>query len=151
MYAAQRDLVRHKVRISGLSEAIKANLVIGTVDSYQGKENPIIILSLVRNNADGRVETGRATIREGFMIRPNRVNVAVSRAMDRLVLVGARNRWPAGGPMNRVAVAFSSELAAGHAALVDATELRDNIEAGARAAKESKRPNFRRGPKNDRR
>jgi serine/threonine protein kinase len=151
MYAAQRDLVRHKVRISGLSEAIKANMVIGTVDSYQGKENPIIILSLVRNNVNGPVQAGRATIREGFMIRPNRVNVAVSRAMDRLVVVGSRKRWPAGGPMNRVAAAFSSELAAGHAALVDATELRDNVEAGARASKGSKRPNFRRGSKNDRR
>lgn len=110
MYAAQRDLLRNKMRVSGLSDAMKSSIVIGTVDSYQGKENLIVILSLVRNNDEGPKEAGRDTIRQGFMARPNRVNVAFSRAMDRLVVVGARNGWPSGGPMHRVAVAFNQEL-----------------------------------------
>lgn len=53
---------------------------IETVDSYQGKENRIVIVSLVRSNDRGQI---------GFLDRDNRINVALSRAMDRLVVVGA--------------------------------------------------------------
>ncbi len=57
---------------------------IDTVDSYQGKENRIIIVSTTRNN--GRFE-------QGFLSSNERVNVAISRAMDRLVIVGAARMW----------------------------------------------------------
>src|SRR5690606_14911473 len=61
------------------------NLVkIDTVDSYQGKENRIIILSITRNSEDNKI---------GFMKMPNRINVALSRAMDRLVIFGASRLW----------------------------------------------------------
>jgi superfamily I DNA and/or RNA helicase len=135
MYAGQRDLLRYKIRIAGLSEAMKSAVTVGTVDSYQGKENPIVVLSLVRNNADGTVEAGRATIRQGFMVRPNRVNVAMSRAMDRLIVVGVRAGWPAGGPMHRVAHAFANEVKSGDAALFDATTLQGDIAERNRAEK----------------
>ncbi|EGP09375.1 hypothetical protein CSIRO_0913 [Bradyrhizobiaceae bacterium SG-6C] len=85
MYAAQCDLLRHKFRIAGFSDALRSAVAIGTVDSYQGKENAIVVLSLVRNNNDGAPEAGRATIRQGFLSRPNRINVALSRAMDQVV------------------------------------------------------------------
>jgi tRNA A-37 threonylcarbamoyl transferase component Bud32 len=127
MYAAQRDLIRHRLRIAGFSEPMRSNIVVGTVDSYQGKQNPIVILSLVRNNDDGQVEFGRATIKQGFMARPNRINVAISRAMDRLIVVGARSRWPTGGPMHRVAEAFARELQTNHARLLDAARLGGDI------------------------
>lgn len=122
-YAAQRDLIRHRLRLSGLSETIKSSVTVGTVDSYQGKQNPIIVLSLVRNNDDGPSEFRQKTITQGFMIRPNRINVALSRAMDRLVIVGARTRWPVDGPMNRVAQAFDRELHSNLARLVDVSRL----------------------------
>lgn len=38
----------------------------------------------MRNDPDGRV---------GFMWRPNRINVGISRAMERLYIVGARKMW----------------------------------------------------------
>lgn len=57
---------------------------IDTVDSYQGKENRIIILSITRNSSDNKI---------GFMKVPNRINVALSRAMDRLVIFGATRLW----------------------------------------------------------
>jgi hypothetical protein len=68
-YAAQRDLVRHRLRLSGLSETMKSSVTVGTVDSYQGKQNPIVVLSLVRNNDSGPEEFRRRTITQGFMIR----------------------------------------------------------------------------------
>jgi hypothetical protein len=63
------------------------------------------------------------TITQGFMIRPNRINVALSRAMDRLIIVGARTRWPVAGPMHRVAQAFERELSLNSARLVDVSRL----------------------------
>jgi superfamily I DNA and/or RNA helicase len=137
MYAAQRDLLRHKMRIAGFSEGMKSAVMVGTVDSYQGKENPIVVLSLVRNNSDGPSEAGRRTIRQGFLIRPNRVNVAMSRAMDRLILVGARSGWPSGGPMHRVAQAFSAELESGYAALVEAAALQSDLADRKKAEKKA--------------
>ena len=135
MYADQRDLLRNKIRISGFSDAMKSAVAVGTVDSYQGKENPIAILSLVRNNADGPAEAGRGTISQGFMVRPNRVNVAFSRAMDRLVIVGLRSGWPADGPMHRVARAFAAEIETGNGVVVDSTELQARSEDRNRPAK----------------
>ncbi|KAG8442586.1 hypothetical protein GDO86_011395 [Hymenochirus boettgeri] len=49
------------------------------VDKYQGEENDIIILSLVRSNSSGNV---------GFLKIPNRVCVALSRAKQGLFCVG---------------------------------------------------------------
>ena len=47
------------------------NIKVFTVDNYQGEENDIIILSLVRSNKAFNV---------GFLKISNRVNVALSRA-----------------------------------------------------------------------
>jgi hypothetical protein len=139
MYAAQRDLLRNKMRISGFSEVMKSALMIGTVDSYQGKENPIVVLSLVRNNDEGAKQFGRGTIRQGFMVRPNRVNVAFSRAMDRLVVVGARAGWPSGGPMHRVATAFAREIDAGTACVIEAAGLQGPAASGRSPKKPSRK------------
>lgn len=126
-YAAQSHLIRKKLRLSGLSDVLANAINVDTVDSYQGKENPIVILSLVRNNNEGAVERGVATIRQGFMARANRINVAISRAMDRLLIVGARTRWPSGGAVARVADAFYEQLESGHATITEATELQEKL------------------------
>jgi serine/threonine protein kinase len=84
MYAAQRDLIRQRLNQSDWATPIRGLVNIGTVDSYQGKENKIIILSLVLNNNQDDV---------GFMWRSERINVALSRAMDRLFIVGATAMW----------------------------------------------------------
>lgn len=125
MYAAQRDLIRKRLQTSNLSEAFRRQVKVDTVDSYQGKENPVVILSLVRNNADGAQHLGAATIEDGFMSRANRVNVAASRAMDRLIVVGAIHRWPPSGPMSRLAIAFKREVHAGEAEILSSGSLID--------------------------
>jgi hypothetical protein len=54
------------------------------VDSYQGKENRIIVLSVVRNDTDQNI---------GFLSDPERINVAMSRAKDRLVIISSSAMW----------------------------------------------------------
>lgn len=125
-YSAQRDLVRRKIALAPIPPSLRAALKVDTIDSYQGKENPIVIVSLTRNNWDGSVQNGAKTIRPGFLAKPNRINVAISRAMDRLVLVGSLTRWEEDGPMDRIAKAFSRNIEAGHAREVDAAALMEN-------------------------
>ena len=50
-----------------------------TVDSYQGEENTVILLSLVRSNSQGTI---------GFLEVENRVCVALSRARSGFYLFG---------------------------------------------------------------
>lgn len=52
---------------------------VAAIDDYQGEENDIIILSLVRNNSQSRV---------GFLKTDNRVCVALSRAKNGLYVFG---------------------------------------------------------------
>lgn len=54
----------------------------GTVDRFQGMERPVVIVSMVRNNDQGDV---------GFAKKPERVNVAFSRAQELLVIVGCHD------------------------------------------------------------
>jgi len=55
---------------------------VQTVDNFQGEENDIIILSLVRSNDKLNI---------GFLKISNRVNVALSRARHGLFLFGNLN------------------------------------------------------------
>lgn len=54
----------------------------GTVDRFQGMERPVVIVSMVRNNNRGDV---------GFAKKPERVNVAFSRAQELLIIVGCHD------------------------------------------------------------
>ncbi|WP_097497309.1 AAA domain-containing protein [Escherichia coli] len=84
MYAEQKRLLRQKFNQEIWSEGFKDIVKIDTVDSYQGKENRIIILSLTRSDKQHS---------PGFLRVPNRINVAMSRAMDRLLIVGNADIW----------------------------------------------------------
>lgn len=137
MYAAQRDLIRKKIQAANLPEAFRRSIKIDTVDSYQGKENPIVVLSLVRNNVSGQAERGLASIRPGFLKRPNRINVAVSRAMDRLVIVGAKSRWQTGTPMQRLSEAVEDRFNAGEALVISASVLLGDARDVRSAVKET--------------
>jgi hypothetical protein len=80
MYGPQADLVEEMFVASGLPDDFRQLVKIDTVDAYQGKENRIVIVSLVRSNPEYNM---------GFVRTANRVNVALSRAMERLVIVGS--------------------------------------------------------------
>ena len=86
MYAEQKRLIRQKFNQEIWSEGFKSLVKIDTVDSYQGKENRMIILSLTRSDKKKS---------PGFLRTPNRINVAMSRAMDRLLIIGNAEMWNA--------------------------------------------------------
>jgi superfamily I DNA and/or RNA helicase len=91
-YKAQVDKLHS--RIESLRETELAHLdgfnpvrpnspFVGTVDSFQGSEADLVIISLVRNNP----RTGFGAV--GFLRDQRRMNVALSRAKSQLVLVGS--------------------------------------------------------------
>ncbi|WP_250523560.1 MULTISPECIES: AAA domain-containing protein [unclassified Caballeronia] len=137
-YAAQRDLVWKKVQAENLPQAMRRALKVDTIDSYQGKENVIVLLSLVRNNDDGPTVAGKATIAPGFMARKNRINVAISRAMDRLVIVGALHGWRKDSPLGKVTDAFFAEVGRGDATELDASQLLAQALSSAKTSKNAK-------------
>lgn len=138
-YASQRDLLRRRLHGAGLKSELARAIKIDTVDAYQGKENAIVLLSLVRNNWEGPIENGAATIAEGFMARPHRINVALSRAMERLVILGSHARWRAASPLGWVRAEFDMEVAGGHAALMKASELLESPKDGAKKRRRGKK------------
>jgi hypothetical protein len=84
MYSAQKARIEEVFSRRPWDVRFRSMVRIDTVDSYQGKENTIVIVSLVRSN--GRGDQGHVRI-------PNRCNVALSRAKERLFIVGARSMW----------------------------------------------------------
>lgn len=84
MYGEQKKLIRKKFNERSWNDDFRRLVKIDSVDSYQGKENRVIILSLTRYDK---------TYSTGFLHLPNRINVALSRAMDKLVIVGAKTVW----------------------------------------------------------
>jgi superfamily I DNA and/or RNA helicase len=56
---------------------------VGTVDSFQGSEADVVIVSLVRNNP----RVGLPAL--GFLREKRRMNVLLSRAREKLILVGS--------------------------------------------------------------
>ena len=80
MYVAQKNLINKYLVTSGLKSSFLARIKVDTVDSYQGQENAIIFLSIVRNNSSGDL---------GYIKNLRRINVALSRAMERLIVVGS--------------------------------------------------------------
>jgi ATP-dependent RNA/DNA helicase IGHMBP2 len=70
-YAAQVRLLRDKLPMAGLE--------IDSVDGFQGREKEAVVLSLVRSNAQGEV---------GFLADVRRMNVALTRARRKLLVIG---------------------------------------------------------------
>ncbi len=96
MYGEQKRQIEKAWSQRHFSDAFRRAVTIDTVDAYQGKENAIVILTLVRAN-DGH---GAGHVRS-----PNRCNVAISRAKERLYIFGNSRMWSdarCGSPMRTV-------------------------------------------------
>ena len=70
----------YKAQVDCLQKRLEGkNIKIATVDSFQGQEKRIIILSAVRSNRGTTL---------GFTDQPDRMNVAFTRAKTTLIIVG---------------------------------------------------------------
>ncbi len=78
MYNEQEQVVRGLAKTHDTHHYFR-NVNVSTIDSFQGHERPVIIISLVRSNKDGRV---------GFLCDPRRLTVALSRARSALIFIG---------------------------------------------------------------
>ncbi|MNQ75613.1 hypothetical protein D3C85_904150 [compost metagenome] len=104
MYRDQRKLIRKRFEEKSWSEDFRKLVKIETCDSYQGKENNVIIISLTRAKPDQH---------PGFLSIPNRINVAMSRAKERLIIVGSLKMWSdrnASLPLGKVASYIQTRL-----------------------------------------
>lgn len=84
MYRQQKEEIENAISRAEWAGALRSLIKIDTVDSYQGQENKIIILSLVRDNTNKL---------QGFLRDAPRINVAISRAQERLLVLGASRMW----------------------------------------------------------
>jgi ATP-dependent RNA/DNA helicase IGHMBP2 len=66
-------------QVAAAKEVLPKQLRISTIDSFQGQEKTIVILSLVRSNDDGGI---------GFLKDYRRMNVAITRAKEQLFVIG---------------------------------------------------------------
>ncbi|GBG60481.1 hypothetical protein CBR_g5655 [Chara braunii] len=73
-YSAQVMILREM-----LSRAVADGLEIDSIDGFQGREKAVVILDCVRSNNDSNV---------GFLSDHRRLNVAISRARNKLVVIG---------------------------------------------------------------
>jgi ATP-dependent RNA/DNA helicase IGHMBP2 len=75
MYAEQVERLRQALGRRRFKRPVK----IDTVDSFEGREEDMVVISLVRSNERGRI---------GFLRVPNRLNVAISRAKHLVACIG---------------------------------------------------------------
>ena len=78
-YKAQVQYLRNKIKASGSLKPYRSLLTVNTVDGFQGQERDVIFISLVRANEDGQI---------GFLNDLRRMNVAITRARMKLVILG---------------------------------------------------------------
>lgn len=71
----------YRAQVECLNEAIEADprVVVQTIDGFQGQERDVVLISLTRSNAEGSI---------GFLSDYRRMNVAMTRARRKLVVVG---------------------------------------------------------------
>lgn len=78
LYRSQLALMRQLFRRAGIPAAVE----IDSADRFQGRDKEVVILSMVRSNENGIV---------GDLLRDwRRVNVALTRARSKLVVLGSR-------------------------------------------------------------
>ncbi len=73
----------YNVQVNRLQQRLKGRARVGTVDKFQGQEAPVAIHSLTASSGD---EAPRGV---GFLLEPNRLNVAISRAQCLSIVVGS--------------------------------------------------------------
>ncbi len=80
-YRAQVQLLRQLIKKKEFFKPFRSLISVNTVDGFQGQERDIILISLVRSNEEGQI---------GFLRDLRRMNVAITRARMKLIILGDR-------------------------------------------------------------
>ncbi|MCJ8210181.1 AAA domain-containing protein [Mucilaginibacter sp. RS28] len=78
-YKEQIRILNELAEASPILQAHKHHIAINTIDSFQGQERDVVYISMTRSNANGEI---------GFLADTRRMNVAMTRARKKLVVIG---------------------------------------------------------------
>ncbi len=78
-YKAQIEKLRALVMKTAALDNVRDNISVNTVDAFQGQERDVIYISLTRSNEKNEI---------GFLKEYRRMNVAMTRARTKLVILG---------------------------------------------------------------
>ena len=78
-YKAQVQYLSNKIKADASLKPYRSLFTVNTVDGFQGQERDVIFISLVRANEEGQI---------GFLNDLRRMNVAITRARMKLVILG---------------------------------------------------------------
>lgn len=78
-YRAQVRLIRKLLKWQKFFRSLRRQITVNSVDGFQGQERDVIIISMVRDNEHGTI---------GFLRDLRRMNVAITRARMKLIILG---------------------------------------------------------------
>ncbi|WP_160710934.1 AAA domain-containing protein [Chitinophaga solisilvae] len=78
-YKQQVELLREQLQHTPSLQPHLDRIAVNTIDSFQGQERDIVYISMTRSNSDGNI---------GFLSDIRRMNVAMTRARKKLVIIG---------------------------------------------------------------
>ncbi len=78
-YRHQVTLLQERLLSSTALQPFASAISVNTIDSFQGQERDVVYISLTRSNADSTI---------GFLSETRRMNVAMTRARKKLVVIG---------------------------------------------------------------
>ncbi|KQS24720.1 AAA domain-containing protein [Dyadobacter sp. Leaf189] len=78
-YKEQINILKEQLQHAGFSNDYLARIAVNTIDSFQGQERDVVYISMTRSNAEGEI---------GFLADIRRMNVAMTRARKKLVVIG---------------------------------------------------------------
>lgn len=78
-YRAQVQYLRRLLKRTPFFNPYRGLITVNTIDGFQGRESDVVLISLVRSNDDGQI---------GFLRDLRRMNVAMTRARMKLIIIG---------------------------------------------------------------
>ena len=81
-YRAQVQYLKRLIKKYEFFKPYRRLISVNTVDGFQGQERDVILISLVRSNDEGQI---------GFLKDLRRMNVAMTRARMKLIILGNKN------------------------------------------------------------
>ncbi len=78
-YRLQLQVIQELAENNADLKPYRHKITVNTIDSFQGQERDIIYISMTRSNSDGNI---------GFLTDTRRMNVAMTRARKKLVVIG---------------------------------------------------------------